>query len=198
VGSRVFADSRTRHFPSPLRSDPLTSLALLPRARFSAPCKGALHQPVEVRPEELSMHLGSYRAREAVGNHRREAPRQKASERRSSKCAGRNEAEARAGPESNVVDADPAEPRRRPTLLDDGKSTGLQKVHRGIGRGTRTRRSAQHGRSSRTKEIRRRERLRCEEEVGGARSTDEAGNDRGGKEPWFRVLSKRWTRRGLA
>lgn len=29
--------------------------------------------------------------------------------------------------------------------------------------------------------------------VGGAHSTDEAGNDRGGKEPWFRVLHKEWT-----
>ena len=29
--------------------------------------------------------------------------------------------------------------------------------------------------------------------VGGAHSTDEAGNDRGGREPWFRVLRKEWT-----
>jgi len=90
------------------------------RARFSAPCKGARHQQVEVLPEELSMHLGSYLAREAVGDHRREAQRQKSSERRASKRAGSNLSEARAGPESNVADADPAEPRRRPTLLGEG------------------------------------------------------------------------------
>jgi hypothetical protein len=29
--------------------------------------------------------------------------------------------------------------------------------------------------------------------VGGAHGTDEAGNDRGGTEPWFRVLRKEWT-----
>ena len=29
--------------------------------------------------------------------------------------------------------------------------------------------------------------------VGGAHSTEEAGNDRGGKEPWFRVLREEWT-----
>ena len=29
--------------------------------------------------------------------------------------------------------------------------------------------------------------------VGGAHGTDEAGNERGGTEPWFRVLRKEWT-----
>lgn len=29
--------------------------------------------------------------------------------------------------------------------------------------------------------------------VGGAHGTDEASNDRGGTEPWFRVLGKEWT-----
>jgi hypothetical protein len=52
--------------------------------------EGALDQQVEVLPEELSMHLGSYQAREAVGNHRREALRPKSSERRASERAGRN------------------------------------------------------------------------------------------------------------
>jgi len=34
--------------------------------------------------------------------------------------------------------------------------------------------------------------------VGGAHGTDEAGNDRGGTGPWFRVLHKERTRRRLA
>jgi hypothetical protein len=34
--------------------------------------------------------------------------------------------------------------------------------------------------------------------VGGAHSTEEAGNDRGGKEPWFRVFSEEWTSGRLA
>lgn len=34
--------------------------------------------------------------------------------------------------------------------------------------------------------------------VGGAHGTDEAGNDRGGTEPWFRVLRKEWTSGRLA
>jgi hypothetical protein len=33
--------------------------------------------------------------------------------------------------------------------------------------------------------------------VGGAHSTWEAGNDRGGKGPWFRVLFEEWTSGGI-
>ena len=37
------------------------------------------------------------------------------------------------------------------------------------------------------------EQVRERSGVGGAHSTDEAGNDRRGKEPWFGVLAERWT-----
>ena len=56
--------------------------------------EGALHQRVQVPPEELSMCLGSYRARSRCQSDRGfEAPRQKASERGLSKHAGRNASE---------------------------------------------------------------------------------------------------------
>jgi hypothetical protein len=68
--------------------------------------------------------------------------------------------------------------------LDGDNRCGVQRVHRGSGRSTRARRSAQHGSPSRAQT--RPRRAWRDEGVGGARSTWEAGNDRGGKEPWFR------------
>ena len=91
-----------RHASNPAA---LTSLCPFPhpptqttsgRSRFDLPVRreGALHQRVQVPPEELSMRLGSYRARSRSQSGRGfEAPRQKASERRLSKQAGRNASE---------------------------------------------------------------------------------------------------------
>lgn len=49
-----------------------------------------------------------------------EAQRQKASERRSSKLAGRNMSEARAGPERAIVEADLAHIQGRPCVQREG------------------------------------------------------------------------------
>jgi hypothetical protein len=52
--------------------------------------KAHFHQRVEIPPEELSMHLGSYRARSWSQESTVSKPRDKGLERRSSKHAGRN------------------------------------------------------------------------------------------------------------
>ena len=92
--------------------------------------EGALHQRVQVPPEELSMRLGSCRARSRFPKRPWfRSPETKASERGLSKHAGRNTSEAGAGPERTDVDADPSEvwgrPLRWTRAIDRRMSSGL-------------------------------------------------------------------------
>ena len=58
--------------------------------------EGAMLKPVQVRPKELSVHLGSYPGG-GKGDRTAEASGTKVRTRRASKRAGRNESEVRAG-----------------------------------------------------------------------------------------------------
>ena len=67
---------------------------------FSRAAKAVLFQPVQVRPEELSVHLGSY-PDDGEGDRLVEAPGTTVRIRRAGERAGRNVSEARAGLEKS-------------------------------------------------------------------------------------------------
>jgi hypothetical protein len=82
--------------------------------------KGAPDQRVEVPPEEEVDPLGSYLAG-TRGDPRTRSPETEGLERRSSKLAGRNVSEARAGPERAIVEADLAHIQGRPRVRREGR-----------------------------------------------------------------------------
>ena len=129
-------------------------------------------------------------------------PGDKGPERRSSKHAGRNASEARAGSDSTDVDADPACIWGKPSRRWESESTKARLLSTGAVGAACVQRAVRNmgdlaARGVKTEHARQQGAWRAPG-VGGAHSTCEAGNDRGGKGPWFRVLRKEWTSRRLA
>jgi hypothetical protein len=80
----------------------------------SVPWKGKSTQPVQIRPKEVSVHLGSYPG-DGEGDQTIEAPGTEARlSGRVSERAGRNVSEARAGLERSNASAESPRRRRRP------------------------------------------------------------------------------------
>ena len=140
--------------------------------------KGAVVQRMQVPPEELSVHLGSYPSGSCRQRHGLKHLGMNARLGRVCKPTGRNTRESPAGPESEDVHAEPPEKWRRP-MRSRAKPINRRPaaVRRGSGNGMSARTTGQRGRPSLVWEWHPATSLRAAARlgVGEAHSTDEAG-----------------------
>jgi len=147
---------------------------------------------MRVPPEEVSVHLGSYLGGESGQPGHVEAPGTKGPRGGSSKRAGRNVSESRAGLERAVVDADSALTGGRLPRRGEAPTRAPMAVHRGSGSGTGGRFSGAtwEARSGAGLRPRRHVWWRSGRESERLAVPWKPGNAGGGKGPHFRMLSK--------
>jgi hypothetical protein len=154
---------------------------------------------MKVPPEKVSVHLGSYPGVWRGDPSGRSPGEERSMRSGSSKHAGRNVSETRAGLESEEVDADRSLTARRPKCRREGPKRGPAMVHRGSGNGTYGRLSdaTWETRPGAGTQPQRRLGRRSGRESERLTVPKKPGNAGGGKEPHFWVLLKEPKVRGL-